>query len=363
MSLEFVTRRLYTAGVSVESLTAEPQLDTAAAELPAPGSPRAGGFAKLAWGLLAYLLVVILFGSWVRISGSGAGCGDHWPTCHGELIPRAPAVQTIIEYTHRVTSGVLGPVAIGMVLWAWLGAGRRRVVGWFATATLVFIVAEALIGAGLVLKQLVADDDSVARAVVVGLHLDNTLLLTAVSALTAWFGAGRTWPGLGRPFAGRGLVLVGLVGVLLVSMTGAVTALGDTLFPVAPTVDGGLFGRLRDDLSAGSHFLVRLRIVHPLLAVLVAAVLLLASRKVSDLDATGPVASLARKLELLVWLQLAAGGVNIALAAPWWMQLLHLLLAQLVWIVLVLLFFAGSERSRSNAGSSSGNPVDCRDTL
>jgi len=55
-------------------------------------------FAKAAWGVLAYSILVILWGAYVRISFSGDGCGDHWPLCHGEVIPTAPSVKTLIEF-------------------------------------------------------------------------------------------------------------------------------------------------------------------------------------------------------------------------------------------------------------------------
>ncbi len=299
-------------------------------------------FAQYAWALLGYTVLVILFGAWVRISGSGAGCGEHWPTCHGELIPRSPRVQTIIEYTHRLTSGVLGPAVIGLVVWAFLGAGRRRVVRICASLTLFFVVVEALVGAGLVLRELVADDDSVARAIVIALHLGNTLLLTGAGALTAWFGAGRSWPGLGQPFAWRTALWIALLGIALSSMTGAVTALGDTLFPVPPTTDGGMFARLTDDLSPGAHFLVRLRVVHPLVAVVAAGFLLWLAGRFEG----GTVGRLARVLSGLVWLQVLAGALNIALRAPGSLQLLHLLLAQLVWIVTLLLLVSAAQVAR-----------------
>ncbi|MEN9577905.1 MAG: hypothetical protein RJA70_914, partial [Pseudomonadota bacterium] len=136
----------------------------------------AQAFAKFAWGLLAYMLFVILFGAWVRISGSGDGCGDHWPSCHGDLVPVEASTKTWIEYGHRVSSGVLGPLVIGLCVWAWVGAGKRSEVRWFAGLTLWFTLVEAGIGALLVRGRLVADDDSVARAVVVAWHLSNTLM-------------------------------------------------------------------------------------------------------------------------------------------------------------------------------------------
>lgn len=315
------------------------------------------GFARFAWALLAYTLLVILFGAWVRISGSGAGCGDHWPTCHGELIPRAPELETLIEYTHRVTSGVLGPLTLALLVWAIRGAGRRRVVIVCAALTTFLIVVEALIGAGLVLGQLVADDDSVARAVVIALHLGNTLLLTAVAALTAWFGAGRMWFGFERSFSGRTPLVLALIAMVLVCMAGAVTALGDTLFPVAPTTGEGMFARIRDDLSPGAHFLVRLRIVHPLLAVVLSGGLWWLSVHLSEKLGPGarPEARwLWRSLRWIVWAQLLAGGLTIALHAPVWLQLTHLLLAQISWIVLVLSFFAAIEAAHRAAAQNAG---------
>lgn len=313
------------------------------------------GFARFAWALLAYILLVILFGAWVRISGSGAGCGDHWPTCHGELIPRTPELETVIEYTHRVTSGVLGPLTLALLVWAIRGAGRRRIVIVCAALTTFLIVVEALIGAGLVLGQLVADDDSVARAVVIALHLGNTLLLTAVAALTAWFGAGRRWFGFARSFTGRTPLLLAMIAMVLVCMAGAVTALGDTLFPVSPTTGEGMFARIRDDLSPGAHFLVRLRIVHPVLAVALSGGLWWLSVHLSE--KLGPSAlpearGLWHSLRWIVWTQLVAGGLTIALHAPVWLQLTHLLLAQISWIVLVLSFVAATEAAHLASGDA-----------
>ena len=90
---------------------------------------RRDALTRYAWAFVLYLIGVILFGAWVRITGSGAGCGSHWPTCHGELIPMAPATETIIEYTHRLTSGLCGPLALLLVGWVWngtVGGGRWR---------------------------------------------------------------------------------------------------------------------------------------------------------------------------------------------------------------------------------------------
>ena len=292
------------------------------------------GFRRYATALVAYLLFVILFGAWVRITHSGAGCGSHWPTCNGEIVPVAPSAETIIEFTHRVTSGILGPAILLLVIWAARTFGRSRVTI-AAALTMVFVVLEALIGAGLVLKELVANDDSVPRAVIISLHLVNTLVLTGSAVLTAW------WSFDDRPLrpkalgVGTWLLLAGLLALVVTCMTGAVTALGDTLFPVAPG-DGGIFAHVRDDLSSANHFLVRLRIVHPVVAVVAAGMLygVGAWAREHTKDPFSP--RLARGLQHAVVAQVILGLISIGLAAPGWMQLVHLLTAQIVWMAAVL---------------------------
>ncbi|MCY4594035.1 MAG: COX15/CtaA family protein, partial [Bryobacterales bacterium] len=156
-------------------------------------SQRPSRFTVAAWLFFAYLIAVILFGAWVRISHSGAGCGSNWPTCGGEVIPTAPSTATLIEFVHRVSSGFCGIFGLAILVWSWVRFGFGAVTR-AAALTLVFIVFEGAIGAGLVLGELVADDDSVARAVVIALHLGNTLALTAFSALTAWCSGSRDAP-------------------------------------------------------------------------------------------------------------------------------------------------------------------------
>lgn len=288
---------------------------------------RTSRFTVAAWLFLAYLIAVILFGAWVRISHSGDGCGSNWPTCHGEVVPTAPTTATLIEFLHRLTSGLCGVFGLALLGWSWKlfrGGPVTRAVA----LTLLFIVLEGAIGAGLVLGGLVASDASAARAVVVALHLSNTLALTAFAALAAWrsgdSGPPRFLPRRRLAFtAGLGLVVA-------TAMTGAVTALGDTLFPTEVTVGAGFFAKIRDDLSAGNHFLVRLRIVHPGLAVAAAGYLLWLLRSEADENRW------ARGAIHLVAVQVAIGFFDIGLAAPAGLQLLHLLAAQALWAALVL---------------------------
>jgi len=286
-------------------------------------------FHRFAWFLVGYNLLVILWGAWVRVTGSGAGCGNHWPLCNGEVLPRAPAVETLIEFSHRLTSGLDGLLVLGLFLVAWRLFPRHHRVRRAAAASLIFLILEALVGAGLVRFDLVVDNDSVARAVVMALHLLNTFLLLASLTLTALWSGGE--PALrlrGRGAVGAWLGL-GLVGLIFVGTSGAVTALGDTIFPSrAFSVE---------DLSPASHFLMRLRILHPLVAVLALVILALV---VARLARSRPIPAVVRRgrwLAGLLTAELVAGLVNVQLHAPSWMQLLHLLLADLVWITFVTL--------------------------
>jgi len=310
-------------------------------DVPAAGALRPW-FARFAAFTLGYTLLVIMFGAWVRISGSGAGCGDHWPTCHGELTLRSPSQQTIIEYTHRVTSGALGIMALVLPLWAWRAFTPGHAARRYSWLTFGLVCVEAAIGAGLVLRQLVASDASAVRALAVALHLGNTLLLTASAALTvaaARSNAARSVaPRAAARFDGR--LLAALLGALmLVSMSGAVTALGDTLFPVR-SADAAWREPPAD------HFLVQLRVLHPVLAGLCVCFAAFVARRFADYFATRPWALLVGALS---GAQLLLGGVNIVLNAPGWLQLVHLLLAQLLWISVVLLAWtfrrAGPPRS------------------
>lgn len=300
-------------------------------------------FTALAWAMMAYLIGVILFGAWVRITGSGAGCGSHWPTCHGELIPPNPSTETLIEYTHRLTSGMCG--IFGIALWAWAGRlfGWRSRVAMASLGCLFFIIVEGAIGAGLVLQELVADDASEARATVISLHLVNTLALLAMSSLAAWWSKPRL---TGPPLRLKTPLAVVLGLLVLVSMSGAITALGDTLFPVEVGPEG-MLDHVIADLSPTQHFLVRLRIVHPVLAILVALGAWRLALACSD-GATGETRTLARMALIGVMVQVFVGMANIWLGAPGWMQLIHLLIAEVIWVCFLLLYVS-SERPTAAA--------------
>jgi heme A synthase len=284
-------------------------------------------FAIFAWGVLAYNLLVILWGAFVRATGSGAGCGKHWPLCNGEVVPRGRTLQTIIEYTHRTTSAAAGLVVIVLLIWAFRAFSKGHAVRLGAVLSMIFIVTEGLVGAGLVLLEHVARNVSMARAYSLSLHLLNTLTLVACLALTAWWASG------GAPVRLRGrdtgLALTSIGVLLLLGVSGALAALGDTLFPAATLAQG-----IQQDFSPAAHLFVRLRVLHPFIAAAAGAWLLFWS---VSLAVRGEDANYAWTVAAMVIAQILAGVVNLILLAPVWMQIVHLLFADLLWISLVFL--------------------------
>lgn len=289
-----------------------------------------GRFARFAWFVVAVSVVVVLWGALVRATGSGAGCGSHWPLCSGEVVPTAPELATLIEFTHRALSGTALLLVVGLWLWSRRLYRRGHPARRWAGASLILILIEALIGAGLVWMGWVADDASIGRAISIPLHLGVTFALLACLTLTAWRAEHPT-PGPavrpGRPWIPAAL----LGGMVLVGMSGALTALGDTLFP-----SESLRAGLEQDFAAGASFMVRLRVIHPVLAVVVVAVVFLWAGEEHGAGGTLEHRRLLRTLRVLVVVQLVAGAVNVLLLAPVWLQLVHLLLADLAWILLVI---------------------------
>ena len=321
---------------------------------------------KYAWGVLAYNLGVIAWGAYVRATRSGAGCGAHWPLCNGEVIPSSPTAEMLVEFSHRVTSGLALLSVVVLAAWVWRACARGHPARRGAAWALVFMLTEAAVGAGLVLFELVADNETMARALFMAVHLVNTFVLIAWITLTAW------WLSGGAPvrLKGRGWsatwFAAGCAGLLLAGVSGAIAALGDTLYPAR-----SLFEAVSADLSPTSHVLIRLRLLHPALAIGAGALVLVASLRAGPPSrfraeagrARGARPRLVYAVTSLVLIQLVAGFVNVLLLAPVWMQLVHLLLADLVWIAFVLLGAhslgaVSPARLRSTSVESDGGPAE-----
>lgn len=283
-----------------------------------------------AWAVLAYNVAVILWGAAVRATGSGAGCGEHWPLCNGSVLLRFPTIASMIEFTHRAMSGVALVAVIALVVWTFRGTAKRHLARAAVVASLVFILNEALIGALLVLLGMTAQNQSPSRAVYLALHLTNTLLMLAAMALTAHF-LSRTW-GYMRDtveLRGAGLTMTGLAAVIATGITGSIAALADTLHPAT-----SLRAAFLQDFSAHSNWLVRIRWIHPVASLIaglfVLAIVLMGSRRAEN-------RRLAAGLGGLLLAQYALGVADLTLLTPLTMQILHLLGADLVWIAMVIL--------------------------
>lgn len=289
---------------------------------------RFGHFAAL---VLVFNLAVIVWGAYVRATGSGAGCGDHWPTCDGQVVPRPRSTEMFIEYTHRVTSGLSLVLVLALVVMAFrrYPAGHRVRLG--AALSGVFILTEALLGAALVLFRLVAHDASLLRAWSHAAHLINTFTLVAMLTLTTWWAMGGAALSWSRSRGVSWAVTAGLVSTVLIAVTGGIAALGDTLFPARSLAEG-----LAQDFSPTAHILLQLRVWHPFAAITVGVYLLAMVWGVHRAVRAPLTGRFALLFSALFSLQLVLGVLNVVWLAPTWLQLTHLFVADLVWCTLVL---------------------------
>jgi heme a synthase len=288
---------------------------------------------RFAWSVLAYFIAVILWGAVVRATGSGAGCGDHWPLCNGTVMQHAQRIDTMIEFMHRMTSGFSFLFVVALAAWTFAGTARGHLARWFAAAAVAFTVVEAALGALLVKLGLTAQSQSPLRAPYLALHLTNTLLLVAALTLTAHF-LGRRLGFLRREIriAAPAGAIASVVALLIVGVTGSLAALGDTLFPAS-----SLGSALSADFSATSGWLVRWRWTHPTVA-FVAGVFLIwlvvrAVRRPSHWNNRG----LTALVLVLLAAQYALGVLDVVLLAPVGLQIAHLLGADVLWAALVVL--------------------------
>lgn len=293
-------------------------------------------FQRFAWGVLAYNLLVIVWGAFVRASGSGAGCGKHWPLCNGEVAPRAATTELVIELSHRVTSGIALVLVVALAVVAFRSFPKGSAVRKAAGLSVLFMFSEAGIGAALVLLEHVAHNPSLKRGVSMGLHLGNTFLLLATLAALPFFAAGAKAPSVRGNGPLAAALAVTCLGFLGVGVSGAIAALGDTLFP-STSLSAGLV----QDASSSAHLFLRLRSLHPFGALLLGALVTFATFACRIVRRYEPVVvRRARLLNVLFLAQLGLGLLNLVLLVPIATQLMHLLLADIVWIAFVQLTLA-----------------------
>jgi len=289
-------------------------------------SPARRRFRNLAWSVLVFNVLVVLGGAIVRATGSGDGCGASWPRCTDRLFPANPGIETVIEFGHRITSAlaIFGVVALFLLGRRLYEAGHR--VRRSATASLVLLVFEALLGAALVLFGWVDQDASVGRMVIVPLHLVNTYMLVAALTLTAWWASGM--PPIGRPVDAkvRRRLALGAAALLTIGAVGALNALSDSLYPVESFLEG-----VRAETSADAAWLLRVRLVHPIIAIAFGLWVASTTTRLA-VPATEGTKRYATILRWLIVVQLLVGASNVLLAVPLELQVVHLAIADAIWI-------------------------------
>lgn len=316
------------------------------------------GFAKYSWFVLVFNLLVILWGVFLRASKSGDGCGRFWLTCQGEVLPSAPELKTVIEFSHRIMSAVDGILVIVLVVWAYKIFRDRRDVSArstfkMAVFSLFFVLTEGAIGAGLVLTGNTAETLTAARPFWMAGHLINTFVLLAFLTLTAR-GAGGAPPLTPRGVAPKYLagLTIGALALLIVGVTGSIAALSTMLFPI-----GSLAAGVEQDLSPTSHILLRLRLLHPITAILTSVfVIFLTGWLAKEVEAFKRVGRWSSTLALLILGQIAFGSATLFTLAPIVMQIGHLLIADAIWIVYVM--FAAAFLTAINSESTEERGIE-----
>lgn len=309
--------------------------------LPTPGSGYYDGsvqqsptarriFPYVAWATLVFTVMVILWGTVVRATGSGAGCGDSWPKCGQQFIPPNPTIETMIEFAHRSSSFLAGvgvAALFALSFWAW---PKRHLVRRAATVSGVFLVTEALLGASLVIFGWVKDDISVGRMFVVPLHLVNTFMLLGALGVTAWWGSGFALPRQRADTRSVRLLLFGLATLLVVGATGTLNALADAVFPASSVAEG-----IADEFGSTAPMLLRLRIIHPFVAI---AGGLFVGWVAADIGRSGTrrTQRIAATVSIVVLSQFFVGIANIYFLTPLAIQVVHLLVADVLWLTFVI---------------------------
>ncbi|WP_128914004.1 COX15/CtaA family protein [Granulicella sibirica] len=303
---------------------------TSAAAIPL-GRPSTGtaskGLVRFAWAVVGYNVLVILWGALVRATGSGAGCGNHWPLCNGQVIPLAPRIDTVIEFTHRMMVSGATFAILGLLAWTFYATVKGSAARVMAVVSTILLFNEAFLGALLVKLGYVTGNQSVGRVVLLSIHLSNTLILLAALTVTAVvLGTGQMWSSL-RNGRNSIIVLFGILATLIVGVSGSLAALGDTLFPST-----SLSAAMAQDFATGSPWLLRVRWVHPASAVLAGAFVIWlvakawTTRRIPALWVVG-----------LLAFQFGLGLLDMLLLAPVWMQIIHLLGADLYWVAIVMM--------------------------
>ena len=236
-----------------------------------------------------------------------------------------------MEFTHRLTSGLALLAVVGLTLWSRHRFPPRHRARYWVALALLFMVIESLLGAMLVIFRLVDLNVSLARALIQPVHLTNTYLLMGSLAFAAWWsGPRRSLPGAVHRRPPR-LVVAALVGVVVLSAFGTAASLASTVFPSESFFDG-----VRSDFARDAHYLIKLRLGHPIAALAVGGYLFWLGRRLGQ---ERPRTRFHCHVVIGIFAtQVGVGVLDAVLLAPIGLQMAHLLLAHALWLSLLTLW-------------------------
>lgn len=297
-------------------------------------------FSTYCFSILCFCLFIILWGAWVRISHSGDGCGQSWPSCDGQyLLEAGEKRKTWIEWIHRATSGLFGIAVLSLMIGAFFKFSLRHPVFKSSVCVLLFTVSEALIGARLVLAGLTGSNTSLARVLTMNLHLLNSLLLTG-SLFICWrLSKCKNYSLSNALFylKTKSFFFISLIIFFIIVFFGSLSSLSASLLPSHSLLEG-----ISSDFNPESHWMIRLRLLHPLLALIFGGGFLLyyflkntksergkGLYKIKSLFKDRKISPQEIFIFCLIF-ALLSGFLNLLLLSPVFLKLTHLLIVYLL---------------------------------
>ncbi len=266
--------------------------------------------------LWVYSILVVIWGAWVRISKSGDGCGTSWPLCNNAIIPDTSNAQALIEFTHRISTALYGILVLLLVVWTFKIFPKKHSIRRVVLFILSFTILEALIGAQLVLLGLVGDHTGFDRIIVMSLHQVVSILLTGSVARAYYLTNSKV-------IKTYKLIEVAKFMFLLLVATGGIAALSNTVFPSSSILEG-----LVSDINPESHILLKLRVIHPILALSTALAFVFVIIKLHKKNK-----QYSMQLATFFLIGILIGIITLITLSPTVMKFVHLAMAHIIWAV------------------------------
>lgn len=264
-------------------------------------------------------LLVIFWGAFLRFTYAGDGCGTDWPLCHNQLVPTQSSKEAWMEWFHRLTSSLFGLMVVFLCIFSFHSLPKKHRARWGCVLILFFTITEALIGAALVMTGLTGLNSSLLRPLVLSAHLVNSLFLVGSIVLTFRFIREDVIP-IRKIFRWS-------LFYILIALTGSIASLSNTLFPSSSLIQGLLM-----DINMNSPLLLKLRILHPVIAFVIGGGLII---YLTDFFKKFRIKNYL--LLIFTALGMMSGILTLFTLSPIFMKMLHLILAYSVWIFILLI--------------------------